>query len=239
MTLQTRLIEYHDAGKLLEGYLVWDDSHSGPRPAVLVAHQWDGRSPFIEDRARAVAGLGYVAFALDLYGKGVRGSSVEENQALMTPLMQDRPALARRMHAALDVLRAQPEVDGSRVAVIGYCFGGLCALDLARSGADLRAAASFHGLLKPPGGDKGRIQAAVLVMHGADDPMAPMEDVAALKQELSAAGCDWQLHMYGHARHAFAVPGAHNEQLGLAHDARAERRSWHSLVAFLEENLGT
>lgn len=238
VTVQTRLIDYTDAGVALQGRLAWDDASAGRRPAVMVAHQWGGRDAFVDGRACKLAELGYAGFALDMYGTGRRGDNPEDNARLMKPFMEDRKLLAQRMQAALTAVRQFDVVDPQRVAAIGYCFGGLCALDLARSGAELCAAASFHGLLKPPGHTAGnRIPAKVLVLHGADDPMVSMDDVAALKEELTTAGADWQVHIYGNAKHAFAVPGANNPDLGLAHDANADRRSWTSLLDFLAEAL--
>ncbi|MGB0955937.1 MAG: dienelactone hydrolase family protein, partial [Panacagrimonas sp.] len=213
------------------------DGSGAKRPGVLVAHQWGGRDAFAGDQARRMAQWGYAGFALDMYGAGVMGNSVEENSALMAPFMADRSRVARRMQAALDTLRDQPEVDENRIAAIGFCFGGLCALDLARSGAEVRAVASFHGLLKPPETRAGKIGAKVLVMHGSDDPLAPLEDVFALRDEMSAAQADYQVMIYGNAKHAFAVPGANNPGIGTLHNVDAERRSMALLRAFLAEAL--
>lgn len=239
MTIQTRSIDYEDAGTALQGYLAWDDAHAGPRPTVLVAHQWDGRSAFTGERARALAGLGYAGFALDMYGKGVLGTGPEQNAGLMQPLMADRGLLARRITAGLRAARQQPPCGTAPVAAMGYCFGGLCVLDLARSGADVRGVVSFHGLLDAPQpGFGAAITAKVLALSGADDPMVPMDKVIAFRQEMTDAGVDWQLHLYGGAKHAFAVPGAHNPGLGIEHNASAERRSWVEAVAFLQELFG-
>lgn len=238
MTIQIRLVDYEDDGVALQGYLAYDDSQSGPRPTVLVTHQWDGRSEFVEERARTLAASGRAAFAVDMYGKGVLGTSTEENLKLMTPLMEDRQKLARRMQAGLDAANAQAEVDPERVAAIGYCFGGLCVLDLARYGAALRGVASFHGLLKPTGFDAGKpVQAKVLVMTGAADPMVPKEDVNVFMDEMTAAGVDWQVHAYGHAKHGFTVPGADNGELGIKHNSAAAARSWKTATDFLAEVL--
>lgn len=235
MSIQTRHVDYQADGATLEAFIA--TPAGGPRPAVLVAHQWGGRDGFVEDHARRLAEQGYVGIALDMYGKGVRGSTVEENSRLMTPFMQDRAKVAARMGAALELARSQPEVDANRIAAIGFCFGGLCVLDLARSGADVRGVVSFHGLLKPTGLPEQPIRAKVLVLHGDADPLAPLDDVVALREELNRAGCDWQLHAYGGVKHAFAVPGAHNPDIGAQHDAAAERRSMASCAAFLAEVL--
>lgn len=238
MSIETRLVDYSDQSTALQGFLAYDDSRSGPRPTVLIAHQWDGRSPFVEERACALASTGVAAFALDMYGEGVLGKSTDENMKLMTPLMEDRKKLALRMQAGLDAASKQDVVDCNRIAAIGYCFGGLCVLDLARAGASVRGVASFHGLLKPPAHiADNKIAAKILVLHGAEDPMTPMEDVIAFKQEMTTAEADWQIHIYGHAKHAFAVPGANNTELGLKHDANAERRSWKAALDFLSEAL--
>lgn len=236
--IETRLVDYTDQGTALQGFLAYDNSNNNPRPTVLIAHQWDGRSAFIEERARALAGAGVATFALDMYGKGVLGKTPDENTKLMTPLMQDRKRLAQRVQAGLDAAKRQNVVDDTRVAALGYCFGGLCVLDLARSGATVRGVVSMHGLLKAPRHTAGnKIKSMILVIQGAEDPMAPMEDVIAFKQEMTTAGADWQVHLYGHIKHAFAVPGADDPKLGLKHNADADRRSWKSAFDFLAEAL--
>jgi dienelactone hydrolase len=238
MTIQTRLIEYQHGETLLEGFLAWDDALEGPLPGVVVAHAWGGRNPFEEDKAVKLAELGYVGFALDMYGKGVRGSGPDENTVLMTPFMQDRQLLQGRMDLAVAILREQPEVDAPRVAAMGFCFGGLCVLDLARSGSDVLGVASFHGLFAPPGNTVGTpITAKVLCLHGYDDPMAQPQSMLDLASELSAAGADWQVHAYGNTVHSFTNPAADDKAAGTAYDANADRRSWASLVDFLEEVL--
>ncbi len=216
--------------------MAWDDSSRDTRPAVLISHAWAGRGEQEEHRAEQLAELGYVGFALDMYGKGKRGTSKEENAALMQPLIDDRTVLQRRMNLALDVCRKQKEVDGDRVAAMGFCFGGLCALDLARTGAEVAGVASFHGLFSPPGNTDGnRISAKVLVLHGWDDPMAKPDQVLALAEELSAMGADWQIHAYGDTVHAFTNPAADDPDFGTVYDADADRRSWQSLQLFLAE----
>lgn len=235
--MREQLIDYREAETELEGFFCFDESRAGPLPAVLISHAWGGRDDFVADKARQLARLGYAGFALDVYGKGRRGSSREENARLIEPFMQDRSLLVRRMQAALGAVRDLPQVDERRIAAMGFCFGGLCVLDLARSGADIRGVVSFHGLLKPSGLPPRRIAAKVLVLHGHDDPMAPVDDVVALEQELTEAGADWQLHAYGGTMHAFTNPAASDPDFGTVYQAAADRRSWTALLNFLEEVL--
>ena len=236
MTIQTKIVEYSHHGTTFEGYLAWDDASTEPRPAVLVSHAWGGAGDFEHARARDLAELGYVGFSLDLYGKGVRGSNPDENAVLMQPFLDDRAMLQGRLQRAIEVASQQDGVDASRMAAIGYCFGGLCVLDLARIGADLRGVVSFHGLFHPPGNTGGnRISARVLALHGWDDPMATPEQVVALAEELTAGGADWQIHGYGHALHAFTNPEANDPDHGVAYDETANRRSWQAMANFLEE----
>ena len=236
MAIQTRRVEYNDGELILEAYMAWDDSGSDPRPGVLISHAWAGRGELEESKAEHLAELGYVGFALDLYGKGVKGTTREENTALMQPLMNDRPALQRRMMLALETIRKQKEVDSARVAGMGFCFGGLCVLDLARTGADILGVASFHGLFTPPGNTvDNRVRAKVLVMHGWDDPMATPDQVVSLAEELTAMGADWQIHGYGNTVHAFSNPAADDVEHGTIYDADADRRSWQNLQLFLAE----
>lgn len=236
MALHTRLVDYRDGALRCQGYLAWDDAFTGPRPAVAVAHTWAGRAEFECDKARRLAALGYIGFAIDMYGGGRQGGSPAGNAALMQPLLNDRAALQRRIAAAVTALQAQPDVDPRRVAAIGYCFGGLCVLDLARSSSAVVGVASFHGRFDPPGNTAGNpITAKVLCLHGYADPMAKPEALVALGAELTAAGADWQIHAYGHTLHAFTRPDADDPARGIAYNPAADRRSWHSLVAFLQE----
>jgi dienelactone hydrolase len=240
VTIETRLIDYADGDVVLEGLLAWDDSIDQPRPGVMVSHAWAGRSQFEDNKAVAVAELGYVGFALNLYGKGVLGSSTEENAALMQPFLDDRAMLQQRLLLSLNTMRQQSEVDANRVAAIGFCFGGLCVLDLARTGEDMAGVASFHGLFAAPGNTTGNtIRAKVLAMHGWDDPMAPPEQVLELARELSSQGADWQLHAYGSTMHAFTNPEANDPGFGTVYSPSADKRSWLELQAFLAELFET
>jgi dienelactone hydrolase len=236
MALVEQVIDYSDGTVNCKGWFCYDDAYTAPLPAVLISHAWGGRDEFVERKGRRIAWHGYACFALDMYGDAKRGKSTEENAALMQPFMQDRAMLARRIQAGLTALRAQPQVDAKRVAAIGFCFGGLCVLDLARSGADIRGVVSFHGLLKAlPQPSKAKIRARILVLHGNDDPMAPTEDVLALQKELTQAQADWQIHLYGGTMHAFTNPDANNPAMGTVYKEEADRRSWHTLMNFLEE----
>ena len=236
MGILTRTVEYRDGDTVFEAYMAWEDGGSDPRPGVMVSHAWGGRSDFEDSKADRLAELGYVGFAIDLYGKGRRGSSKEENAALMQPLLDDRATLQRRMKLALEQLRKQREVDASRVAAMGFCFGGLCVLDLARTGVDINGVASFHGLFARPGNTDGNpIRAKVLVMHGWDDPMATPEQAVELARELSESGADWQLHAYGNTVHAFTNPAAADPDFGTVYSPDADRRSWQALQLFLAE----
>ena len=207
---------------------------------MLVAHAWGGRGDNEDAKARALAGLGCAGLAIDLYGKGVRGRDRDENAALMQPFMDDRALLQRRMRLSLEVLKDQREVDTDRTAAIGFCFGGLCVLDLARSGANLAGVVSFHGLLGAPGNTGGNaIVAKVLALHGWDDPMAPPEHVVALARELSGQGADWQLHAYGNTMHAFTNRQANDPGFGTVYHPDADRRSWRAMQDFFTEIFGT
>lgn len=236
MAIQTQKIEYRDGDELLEAHMAWDDTQAGPRPGILVAHAWGGRDAFACEKAEELAALGYVGFALDMYGKGVFGNSVEENSALMTPFMENRGKLQQRMQAALGTARAQEQIDANQVSAIGFCFGGMCVLDLARTGADVQGVVSFHGLLGQPDNLSGKsISSSVLVLHGYQDSMAKPEDLAAIQRELDGHNIDWQTHCYGQAYHAFTNPEANDHELGTIYNEKAAQRAWQSMKGFLAE----
>ena len=236
MAIVSNPVGYLDGDVLLEAFFAFDDSLSGRRPAILINHTWAGRDDFVAEKAKKLAALGYVGFAVDMYGKGVLGSSIEENAQLMQPFMDNRLVLQKRMQAALYAVKLMPWVDDSKVAAIGFCFGGLCSLDLARTGADLKGVVSFHGLLGAPGNTEGNaIKAKILALHGHDDPMAPVEQVLAFEQEMTKAGADWQLHTYGNTQHAFTNPVANDPDRGMVYRPDADRRSWLAMENFLTE----
>lgn len=229
-------VSYQHDQTELEAYLAFTDHSSSPRPLILVAPDWRGRSEFACEKANELAKLGYVGFALDMYGKGIIGKSVEENKALMTPFMEDRNFLLQRMLAGLTAAKQHPAVDARRVAAIGFCFGGLCVLDLARSGADIRGVVSFHGLLTAPeNNSKTQIKAKILALHGYNDPMVPLQHVETFANEMQKKEVDWQIHMYGNTQHAFTNPLANDPKLGTLYNPVAAQRSWQAMKNFLEE----
>ena len=225
-------------GDQLESVLVSrrDDQR---RPAVVLFPTVAGVSELELGFARDLVHLGYSAFVVDLYGKQFRGAERPVLKAQMDRLRADRAALRRRLLAVLESARAQEAVESDAVAVAGYCFGGMCALDVARSGADVAAAVAFHGLFDPPGLPPEKIKAKVVAFHGWDDPMVPPEKVVALAQELTEAGADWQIHAYGHTSHGFTNPNADATGIpGVHYNASAAERSWTAFVNFLEELFG-
>jgi len=218
--------------------LVWDDSFSSPRPGVLVAHTIRGRTPFEEGKARDLAALGYVAFAIDVYGASEIGADDVASRSNMEALLADRLQLQERLSLSLSTMQGQPEVDEESVAAIGFCFGGLGVLDLARIGAPLSGVVSFHGLFHAPGNTDGNVvTASILVLHGWDDPMAKPNSVVALGEELTALGADWQIHGYGGTQHAFTNPSANDTERGTVYDAQADQRSWMAMKNFLAEQI--
>ncbi len=236
MALIENTVTYRDGEVALEAFFAFDDSLPGRRPAVLISHAWGGRDNFVADKARKLAELGYVGFALDMYGKGVLGTSKDENAKLMQPFMEDRAKLQRRMKAALAAVKQLPGVDDQKIAAMGFCFGGLCVLDLARTEADIKGVVSFHGLLGAPDNTQGnKIKAKVLAMYGYDDPMVPPKQVLAFQEEMTQAGADWQFVTYGHTVHAFTNPVANDPDFGTVYKADADRRSWLAMQNFLAE----
>lgn len=236
MAVVSNTVGYMDRDVLLEAFFAFDDALQGRRPVVLINHTWAGRDEFVAEKAKKLAVLGYVGFAVDMYGKGVLGSNPEENEQLMRPFMNDRQMLQKRMLAAYYAVKLMPWVDDSKIASIGFCFGGLCALDLARTGVELKGAVSFHGLLGKPDNILGNsIKAKILALHGHEDPLVPIEQVLAFEQEMTSAGADWQLHTFGNTLHAFTNPQANNPDFGMAYQADADRRSWLILENFLTE----
>ncbi len=236
MAVETTLVEYEFNGETFEGALCMDSGLTTPTPAVLVSHAWAGRTDVEIGMAQKLAALGYVGFAHDLYGKGKFGTTTEECQALMNPLASDRAGLQARLNNILNVVKERPEVDPAQVAAIGFCFGGLCVLDMARAGMDVKGVASFHGLFAAPDNiDNPSIDAKVIAFHGFDDPMAKPDDMVAFAHEMTKANADWQIHAYGGTMHAFTNPNANDPAFGTVYNETAAARSWGALEDFLAE----
>ena len=237
--IRTRSVEYRIGDTVFEGYMAWDASRAGVRPGVLVVHEWYGLNDYARMRARQLAELGYVALAADMYGGGKVAADRNEASRLASALRDDRGQMRRRARAALAALRVDKKVDAERLAAIGYCFGGGVVLELARSGADVDAVASFHGNLDTPdASDAGNIRGTVLVQTGAADPHVPDEQVAAFEKEMTDADVDWYLIVYGNAVHSFTNPGAgDNPSTGSAYNEKAARRSWAAMRDLFDEVL--
>ncbi|CAN5534709.1 dienelactone hydrolase family protein [soil metagenome] len=232
-------VDYNLAGKKYEGYIAYDDAKKGLLPGILVAHNWMGVTDETKSKVDQLAELGYVAFAVDIYGKDVRPKNTEEAAALAGGFKKDRVPLRNRMHQGLKVLKEQKNVDKTKIAVVGYCFGGTAALELGRAGGDVKAIVTFHGGLdSPKPADGAKIKAHVLVLHGADDPFVPAPDVAAFEDEMRKNKVDWELVKYGGAVHSFTEKGAGNDNSkGAAYNASADKRSWQAMRTFLTNTL--
>jgi dienelactone hydrolase len=233
-----RRIPHEFEGESLESVFVGRRDNE-PRPTVILVPTVMGVTDLEIGFGRQLVELGYNAFVADVFGKTFHGSPRDTMFGELTRLRSDRAALRRRMQSVLAVAQGLAEVNANQVVVAGYCFGGQCALDLARSGVDIAAAVSFHGLFDPPGLPPETIKAKVVAFHGWDDPMAPPDKVVALGQELTEAGADWQIHAYGHVGHGFTNPHASELQIdGVRYNALAAERSWTSFINLLEELFG-
>jgi dienelactone hydrolase len=235
--VKTEVVEYQDGNTRLEGLVAFDDAAKDPRPGVLVVHDWMGITDNTRRRAVQLAELGYVAFAADIYGKGVRPKTPQEAGAQAGRYKADRKMLRARVSAALETLRKNPRVAAARLGAMGYCFGGTTALELARSGAPLAGTVTFHGGLDSPTPEDARnIKGKVLALHGAADPFVPAKEVEAFEGEMNDAKVDWTLVKYSGAVHAFTVVEAGNDpSKGAAYNALADQRSFEAMKAFWAE----
>jgi len=235
--LKTEVIEYKHGDAVLEGYLAYDDAIEGKRPGVVVVHEWWGQNAYVKKRAEQLARMGYIAFALDMYGKGKVTKDPKEATEWSSLFRNDRAFGRARAAAGLAVLKNHKLADPRRIAAIGYCFGGTSVLEMARGGADLAGMVSFHGGLDTPEPAKpGAVKAKVLVLAGGDDPFVPPGQVAAFEEEMRKAGGDWQVNIYGGAMHAFTNPEVDSYGLkGAAYNERADRRSWEAMKVFFAE----
>jgi dienelactone hydrolase len=235
--VKTKTILYTHGDTELLGYVAWDDDIEGERPGVLVVHEWTGLNDYTRSRARQLAELGYVAFAIDMYGKGVRPQTTEEAAEQAGIYRSDRELMRNRAEAGLEILRRTELSDDNRIAAIGYCFGGGVVLELARSGADISGVVSFHGNLDTPDpSDAEDVQCKVLVCHGAEDPHVGWDQVIDFIDEMSAADVDYQFVAYANAVHSFTNPNSGDDpSSGVAYNAAADRRSWAHMQLFFEE----
>ncbi len=235
--IKTETLVYKQGKTSCEGLVVYDDALSGKLPGVLVVHAWMGPTSYEKRRAEQLAGLGYVAFVADIYGKGVRAKNTEEAGKLSGIYKADRALMRARAQAALDTFVKNPHIDPAKIAAIGYCFGGTVALELARSGAPLGGVVSFHGGLNTPNlDDAKKIKGKILALHGGDDPYVPASEVTVFEQEMRDANVDWQIVKYGGAVHGFTHPyHGSDKKTGAAYDAKADQRSWDHMKTFFSE----
>ena len=235
--MKEEFIEYQDGAFTLEGFVAHESDEK--KPVVIIFHAFRGRDEFVCNMARRIAKLGYVGFAADVYGKGVLATTKDESFALMNPYIENRDILRNRVKLAYEAAASLSYVDKKKMAATGYCFGGLCALDLARSGVDLKAVISFHGILAGVGKELSNeeIKSKVLVCHGALDPMVPSTQVLEFAQEMNEANVDWQLNVYGQAMHAFTNPAANDKDFGTVYNHDADKRSFNSMLDLFDETF--
>ncbi len=227
-------VEYKDGDQVLEGYLAYNESLSQKAPAVVVVHEWTGINNYIKMRCDQLAELGYVAFAADIYGKGIRPSNPQDAGKQATIYRNNRTLMRHRVQLAVDEVRKQKQTDPLKVAAIGYCFGGGCVLELARSGADVKGVVSFHGNLDTPNPDDAKnIKGRVLVCHGADDPFVTMDALSTFIGEMKKAKVNFEVGLYSGAVHSFSNPASGNDpSKGVAYNKEADERSWESMKNF-------
>lgn len=242
----TRTFEYTNNSDTFEGFISYKDQ-TEKRPVVIIFHDWSGCTEFSREKAEYFANKGYVGLAVDLYGKGIRGSKTDStiNQNLMAPFIENRELIIKHYDTVINAIKKLDYVDHNKIAVIGFCFGGLCALDIARTKSNLLAAISVHGLLFPPNlKTKDNISANVLVLHGNNDPMVPIEQVISFQKEMSEKKADWQLHTFGNTLHAFTNPDANSPEFnpegnppsfGVQYNQAANARTWVLCHEFLKE----
>lgn len=237
--VQTKEVTYNGGGIAMKGFVAWDDAIQGRRPGVLVVHEWWGHNEHARDRTQRLAEMGYVAMAIDMYGDGRNADHPLSAMNFMQAATRDTEQAAARFLAAEKVLKKQKYTDKSRLAAIGYCFGGAVVLNMARRGVDLKGVASFHGALgawSPAA--KGRVKAKVLVLNGELDTMVPAESVAKFEHEMKAAGADFRVINYPGAKHSFTNPAADEYakkfNMAVAYDAAAAAASWAELDTFLK-----
>lgn len=234
--MRAESLEYKDGDVTLKGFVALDDQSNHKRPGILVMPEAFGLGKQAKDRALRLASLGYAALAGDPYGNGLEVSDLQEAITHAGALREDNTKFRQRIRAGLDALMALPQVDTDRLVVMGYCMGGSCSLEMARDGAPLKGVVSFHGALETQSpAEPGKVQAKVLVCHGADDPFVPVEHVTAFEEEMTKAGVDWQVISYGGTVHSFTNPEADGSIEGICYNKQADERSWQAMQAFFDE----
>ena len=234
--MRAESLEYKDGDVTLKGFVALDDQSDHKRPGILVMPEAFGLGKQAKDRALRLASLGYAALAGDPYGNGLEVSDLQDAITHAGAIREDNTKFRQRIRAGLDALTALPQVDTDRLAVMGYCMGGTCSLEMARDGAPLRGVVSFHGALETQSpAEPGTVQAKVLVCHGADDPFVPVEHVNAFEEEMTKAGVDWQVISYGGTVHSFTNPEADGSIEGICYNKQADERSWQAMRAFFDE----
>ncbi len=235
--MKTADLEYKDGDLTCRGFLAYDESSSTPRPGILLVHEAFGLGDHVMERAKMLAGLGYVALAADMFGNRQIPNNFDHAIEIIMALLKDPPTLLARAGAGLAALKALPQVDATKIGAIGFCFGGTTVIELATQGKAVNGVVSFHGglgMLPPP--IKGGVKGKVLVCTGADDPMIPAKDVVAFEDAMTEAGADWQVVSYGNAVHSFTNPGADGSlNPAIKYNALADRRSWAAMRNFFEE----
>jgi dienelactone hydrolase len=238
--VKTKEVSYKQGDTELKGFIAWDDAAKGKRPGVLVVHEWWGLNDHARTQAKKLAEAGYVAFALDMYGNGKTTTHPEDAQKFMTEAAKDPAALVARFNAALAQLKQDPHVDPTKIAAIGYCFGGRIVTNMARAGADLAAVVSFHGALDTESQvEKGKVKARVLICTGGADPMVPADTVQKFEKQMKDAGAKIEVITYPGAKHSFTNPDAGKAGMdALAYDADADKKSFAAMLKMFEEVFG-
>jgi dienelactone hydrolase len=237
--VKTETVPYEHNGQKLQGFLAYDDKNTGKRPGVLIVHEWWGLNAYAKDRAKQIAQLGYVAFCVDMYGDGKTTDHPEEAGKMAAHIRENLAGWRGRAEAGLQILKRQPNVEPTKLAAIGYCFGGTTCLQLAYAGADLKAVATFHaGLVTPDEATAKKIQPRILVCHGADDAFIPAKSIEEFKATLTKAGTKYDFVAYPKAVHSFTVPDADQKRIpGIAYNKAADDASWSAMKKLFEETL--
>ena len=237
--MQTKVIKYQQGDRTFKSYMAFDENKSGAQPTVIIVHAFDGITDFIKDYAADVVNAGYNAFCIDMFGEGEIFHDIDGCMSAIMPMIEDRALLQRRVLAGFEACKQQAEVDEHKLAAMGFCFGGMVCLDLARAGADVKAVVSLHGVMMPPENvELGEFKAKALILHGFDDPQVPPDQLQVIADEFNSKNVDWQFVFFGHTKHAYTEPHAADiggAAMGREHNADSAKRAFHySLNLFAE-----